>query len=528
MTAASVHPFRKEYASYLRDESRQSGSAESIVFPHNAEEIVDFLKNYRPAALTIQGARTGIAAGAVPQGGSVITCEKMRHITGLREQDGAFFLTVQAGVLLTEIRQTLSKKAFDIQSWSEESKNALKKLNNAPPLFFPPDPTEVSAAIGGMVSSNASGACSLYYGPTRQYIQSLRIVLADGETLCLQRGNQKVSGGHFRIQTESGKTIEGTIPSVAMPPVKSAAGYFLKQDMDLIDLFIGMEGTLGIISEIELLLLPKPPCIWGLVVFLPSPKETVSFVNVVRSHARSTWASGSENKVTAIEYFDTQALRILRNQKEQNPAFSDIPPIPPSAGEAIYVEFQGTAEEHLEAMVMGTAEILVNHGGDEDATWIADNETEMGKLKFFRHAVPESINLLIDERRKVEPEITKLGTDMAVPDNKLSDVLQMYTSDLEQAGLDYAIFGHIGNNHVHVNILPNNAEQYAKGKELYLTWAQKIVSWGGTVSAEHGIGKIKVPFLEIMYGKKVIDQMKAVKKIFDPRGVLNPGNLFIL
>ena len=138
-------------------------------------------------------------------------------------------------------------------------------------------------------------------------------------------------------------------------------------------------------------------------------------------------------------------------------------------------------------------------GGKEENNWIASTPQLMECMKLFRHAVPEAVNLIIDQRRRKDPKITKLGTDMAVPDDKLEEVMKMYKSDLVEHGFESVMFGHIGDNHIHVNILPRTMEEYYKGKELYAKWADKVLEVGGTVSAEHGIGKLKIDFLEMMY-----------------------------
>ena len=124
------------------------------------------------------------------------------------------------------------------------------------------------------------------------------------------------------------------------------------------------------------------------------------------------------------------------------------------------------------------------------------------------------------------PRLTKLGTDLSVPDAALGDVMKMYRRDLDKLGLDSVAFGHVGNNHVHVNIIPRTYEEYLQGKELYLDWATRVVDMGGSISAEHGIGKLKTDMLRAMYGAEGIEQMQAVKRVFDPRFRLNPGNLF--
>jgi D-lactate dehydrogenase (cytochrome) len=169
---------------------------------------------------------------------------------------------------------------------------------------------------------------------------------------------------------------------------------------------------------------------------------------------------------------------------------------------------------------------MVECGGNEDAAWLASSARELEKLKAFRHAVPEAVNLVIDNRRKENSELTKLGTDMAVPDNALERITEIYSADLQEHKLDYVMFGHIGDNHIHVNVLPRNMSEYAVGKELYLTWAREVIRLGGSVSAEHGIGKLKSVFLREMFGEQGIAEMQAVRRVFDPKSILNRGNLF--
>jgi D-lactate dehydrogenase (cytochrome) len=302
-----------------------------------------------------------------------------------------------------------------------------------------------------------------------------------------------------------------------MPNVKNASGYFAADDMDLVDLFIGSEGTLGLVSEIELRLTRLPAHIWGVMVFLPSEAASLPFVRQVRA---------ARIKPVALEFFDSRALALLRRMKASNPAFAEIPVMPEAWNTGIYVEYHDDDESVIENGVDGLSRIFARLGGDEHATWLASDEHGMERLKAFRHHVPEAVNLTIDERRKTEPGITKLGTDLAVPDEHLENVLALYHADLDPTGLDYVMFGHIGNNHIHVNVIPSSMVQYDLGKSLYLGWARHVVAMGGTVSAEHGVGKIKTALLREMYGEAGIDQMRATRHSLDPASLLSPGNLF--
>jgi D-lactate dehydrogenase (cytochrome) len=497
-----ISPFGSLHSDYIRDESRKVGNADFIAFPNSEEDIIEIIKTVskNEGGITTQGARTGITASAVPQGGTILNLSRMNNISSIRTDSasGISFMTVQPGAALSEIRKVAA-------------------IEN---MFFPPDPTETSASIGGMVACNASGAISFHYGSTRKWIHALRAVLADGSVIELKRGNQTANGRHFCLTTTDGKTLTGDLPKYTMPNVKNAAGYYAADNMDIIDLFIGMEGTLGIITEIELKLIAKPKHIVGLTAFLPSEKSALAFVNRIRS------ISDSNMQPVAIEFFNCTLLDLMRKARAELPAFGDLPQLPPNFHSAIYLEYHCDNEDAVDEKIINTAELIMEMGGSENDCWCATTAAELDKLKTFRHAAPELVNLKIDEYRKEYPLLTKLGTDMSVPDSKLEIVMQMYSDGLKAKDLDYVIFGHIGNNHVHVNIIPKNMKEYTAGKELYLEWAEKVIDLGGSISAEHGIGKIKIAFLELMYGKDGITQMKKTKSVFDTKGILNPGTLF--
>lgn len=499
---ADIKPWSIEYDDFLHDESKKIGHADSISFPTSEQDVISIINNVSSSnqKITIQGARTGITAGAVPDGGHVMNLSRMNSISDIKyhNSDETHSIIVQPGAILNDIR----------------------KVIDAENLFFPPDPTETTASIGGMASCNASGALTYKYGPVRNWIRSLRIVLPNNGCMYIKRKTIFADGYNFLLAACNGSHINGTLPNYTMPNVKSAAGYYIAKDMDIIDLFIGMEGTLGIITELELVLTQKPNYIHGLIVFFDSEQNALSFVNSVKTEP------SIKMQTAAIEYFNHDALNLLRRMKSERQLFSDIPDIPAQHTNAVYAELHCSSESEMDDAIMTVLDLIINTGSCEDDTWYATNERELILHKTFRHAVPEAVNLYIGEQKKNNPEITKLGTDMSVPDDKLNETMSMYNSELAAANLKSVIFGHIGNNHLHVNILPHSYDEYITGKELYKSWASRIVAYGGSVSAEHGIGKLKTEFLELMYGKENISQMKALRDVFDPDNILNPGNLF--
>ncbi len=248
---------------YLRDESRKNGSAIAIAFPKSAHELTAALKQTFSCGLplTVQGSRTCIAAGAVPDGGLIINLSRMDAISRFRHR----YRHRRASDHTCPARGLIGR-------------SAPTPHNRFPAHLFTPDPTETTASIGGMVACNASGACSFAYGPTRAHIEALTVVLADGDTLTLRRGHDKADGNRFSLTTDSGRLISGELPHIPMPTVKNSAGYWVKPDMDLLDLFIGSEGTLGILAEIELRLHAKPFQTLGILCFFAAEAHALACV----------------------------------------------------------------------------------------------------------------------------------------------------------------------------------------------------------------------------------------------------------
>ena len=495
--------FQPALADYLRDESRRVGRADRIAFPRTEAEVLAALAEARAAKLpvTTQGARTGVTGGAVPEGGLVLNLAHMDKI--LAAENGE--MRVQPGATLAAIRAAVP-----------------------PGFYFAPDPTEPSASIGGMISCNSSGALSFLHGPTRNHILGLRVALLNGEVLDLRRGRDQTAGLRFQLGS-----VAGELPPLRRPAVKNAAGYFVDPDMDLVDLFVGAEGTLGVVTEATLRLLPAPGAVWGLMAFLPSTAAVVGFVNALRAVQRSEVGTppttshqpSTAPRLAALEYFDSRCLAFLNEHADELASKGIAVPALPDGSACIYAEWHAPDAAAAETAVMAAAERLPGFGADPDACILADNPHDLEKLKLFRHSAPEMVNSAIDERRKIHPGLVKLGTDMSVPDARLADVLALYEKDLAASGLEHLIFGHIGANHLHVNILPRHPADYDAGRALYARWAAQVIAWGGSISAEHGIGKLKRDLFRQMAGDAALAQMRDLKKLFDPELLLNPGTL---
>jgi len=459
-------------ASFIRE-----GHADRVVLPETVEEVSEVLANANRdrVPVTVSGAGTGTVGGRVAFGGIVLATDKLNRIKQIVHQARGGFAVVEAGVILSDLQRAVDQEA----------------------LLYPPDPTERGCFVGGNVATNASGARTFKYGPTRSYIRRLKVVLASGELLDLRRGEVRADA-RGRICLD--KSIEVQLPHYRMPATrKNATGYFVAPEMDAVDLFIGSEGTLGVICEVEVKLLPKPEGLLSGVVFFANEADVLALVQEVRAHVDAR----------AIEFFDEESLRFLREK---------YPTIPAEAVAAIFFE-QETSAETEDAVLNQWLALLDQHHALADS-WFATNEQDQAKLREFRHQLPVLMNEWFAHYRQ-----RKVSTDMSVPDDAFPGLFHLYKETLRSSGLRYTIFGHIGDNHVHVNILPRGETEGARAREMYVEFLKYAASVGGTLSAEHGVGKLKREYLHLFYTDDQLREMAAVKKALDPNGILGRGNI---
>ncbi|MEM2142545.1 MAG: FAD-binding oxidoreductase [Candidatus Thorarchaeota archaeon] len=519
----SASEISESYALYLDDESHSfDGKADMMFFPRSEQEVVAVLKyaSDRGIPVTVQGARTGLTGAAVPLGGIVLNLEKMNRSLYIDclEDKNTYSICAEPGVLLEDlVKAVVSKTLRGIESnGTAKNQDALRRFMQDQDLYsFPVDPTETTAWLGGIVACNASGARTFRYGAVRDWVRHLRVALINGDVLDIERGRVHAEDGRFEITLSSGETLSLNVPSYKMPRTKNAAGLFARQDMDLIDLFIGSEGILGVITQVELILEKLPRNIMTVMAFFPTEDDAVEFVVDARRQ-------DSPIVMNFLEYFDSNAIRMIR--EKAGSAGIKVPALRDDTNAIVFFEFS-YEEEEMEEKVMALEEMLNRHNSSSESSWAGLDRTELEKMKVVRHFVPETINALIAKRKQQFHEVHKIGTDMAVPDEALREYLRFYKDVLDSQGMEYVIFGHIGNNHLHVNMLPRDNDEVKRGMDNYLLFAKKAVELGGTVAAEHGIGKLKRDFLRVMYGDKGIAEIQAVKSVLDPRWLLNRENM---
>jgi D-lactate dehydrogenase (cytochrome) len=476
---------KDEFLDFLVDASNFKGDAEKLYIPESEKDISSILTscNLTGEKITVAGNGTGVTGSRVPLSGSILSLQKLNNIIMFNEKEK--WIRVQPALVLSELQNFVESKS----------------------LFYPPDPTERNCFIGGNVATNASGAKSFKYGATRNYVIGLNVILPCGEILSISRGEFIADGNSLRFSTET-NSYSLELPNVQMPTVKNASGYFIKSGMDLIDLFIGSEGTLGIITEIKLKLIALPKELLSVIVFFDDENDGLNFIDEARSASRNSENSESELSARGLEFFDGNSLKFLSNE------FNNIPD---EAGCAVWFEQENFTDELLGKWL----DLIIKHNADAEKAWIAANAVDLEKFKDFRHSISWKVNEYITRHN-----FRKVGTDTSVPVNSFRDYFNFMKALPQRENIDYVIYGHFGDCHPHLNMLPKNNDEFAKAKNIYTEICKKAVKLGGTVSAEHGIGKAKRDYLTMMYGEKTIKEMAKVKLYFDPKNILSPGNLF--
>jgi D-lactate dehydrogenase (cytochrome) len=503
---------------FLEDSSKLSGGhAAGVLFPRSTQDVVDIVTAHR-AILPI-GAQSSLTGGATPMGEMIVATSKMARVVDV--EPGR--ITVEPGVTVAAMHERLAESG----------------------AWFPPSPTFTGACAGGIVATNAAGAATFKYGSTRRWVDEITVVLADGTVLELHRGAHRTRGHQLEIETKRGR-ISIPVPTYEMPRVaKCSAGYHAEADMDAIDLFIGSEGTLGIITQIAFRTVTPAPQIAMALIPCGSEPQALALVDALRNASIETWRTHAAVGVDAcaIEHMDRRSLEIVR-------------------ADGADARHQVTFPEHTQVALLVQLEL----GGDVDASTAFDqiqnalaeggsesslasfcrlldranvladteialpqNRRRIADFLAIREAVPAGVNQRVSAaKRTIDQRIEKTAADMVVPFNRFGEMMAAYRRGFEARGLDYAIWGHLSDGNVHPNVIPRSFDDVVRGKEAMLEFGREIARLGGCPLAEHGVGRnrIKQTLLRNLYGEAGVEQMRAVKRALDPDWRLAPGVIF--
>ena len=437
---------------YAHDEMISAGfrMPDAVVLAQSTEDVSKACKILYENNIPIipRGAGTGLSGGCAPIcGGVVIDLTKMNHILRWDLENG--LVHIEAGVLLADLTAACLERD----------------------MFYPPDPGQRFAAVGGNVATNAGGMRAVKYGCTREYVRTLKVVLPDGRVVKL--------GGE---------------------PSKNSSGY------SLLHLMVGSEGTLGIITEIGLKLIPKPKFQVSLLGMFEDLEACIRCVPAVK---------GSGLEPQSLEFMPRSG--VVRAEKFMEKTVYPAKSEGTDVGAYLLTTFDCRREEEMDEIMEAAAEVMLE-GGALDVL-VFDNPNSMKAAWDVRRAVPESI---LETYDKVEE------CDIVVPTSYIAEVVDYALSLTEEVGLDIHTYGHAGDGNIHIKLCANGMEEQEfrtrSDKFLDLIYARGK-GMNALISGEHGIGAVSVRRLEDYVGSDVMGLMQGIKAVFDPKGLLNPGKV---
>jgi len=437
---------KEDLVCYSYDASYGKGTIPEVVaWPKNTEEIVRIVRWAINRGLKIvpRGAGTGMAGGTIPVNSRsiVISLERMNNVVDINTRN--LIATVEPGVINGDFQKELLIHE----------------------LFYPPDPASLEyCTIGGNVSTNAGGPRAIKYGVTRNYVMELEVILSNGNVLSL-----------------GGKTV------------KRVVGYEIKE------LFIGSEGTLGIISKVSLRVLPQPEEVITLLI---------SFKNLLDAGEFIAKTIGTGIIPRTLEFLDSLCLRMIEENRELG--------LPADVEALLLVEVDGELTS-IKRQAEKIVDIARKFRGE---TQIATDYYSKENLWHARRSISPCILKMKDKE--------KINIDITVPIDNLPRMLLSIKELSQNSGIPIISFGHAGDGNIHVNILVTKGdEEYRqKGFEIAKKIFELTVGFEGAISGEHGIGITKKPYIEIQLTRQHLELMKAIKRVFDPKEVMNPGKIF--
>jgi glycolate oxidase len=434
----------EERICYSYDGTFQRGIPELVVFPANTQEVAEIVKlaNKEKFPVFPRGAGTGLSGGSIPMSSGVaLVLTRMNKIKEINSED--MLAVLEPGVITGHFNQEVEKLG----------------------LYYPPDPASLkTCTMGGNIAENAGGPRAFKYGVTKDYVLGLEVVTPQGE-----------------IMHTGGRTV------------KNVTGY------DLTRLLTGSEGTLGIITEITVRLLPKPKEIRTALVIFDKLEDAASSVTAIIRNGVIP---------ATLELMDQIAIKCVEN-------FNHLG-LPLDAEAVLLIEVDG-GKNQVEEDIISIEEICQNHHCRK--IHIASLAEEREKLWKARRAVSSAI---------VQLKPTKISEDATVPRSKIPEMVKRLREIASKYNLHIPVFGHAGDGNLHPNILAdkNNKEEMERVQKAVDEIFHAALELRGTLSGEHGIGIMKKPYLQWELGEVGIEYLRAIKRAVDPNNILNPGKVF--
>ena len=466
MTESFVSYDESVRGAFAEDASGLRMLPDAVARPASVAEVAEMLREATATRtpVTAAGAQTSTTGASITEHGTLLSLSRMARVLDVDGERRV--VRAEAGALLGDVKRAAAAEG----------------------LLLAPDPTsEDWSTVGGAVACNASGARSLRYGATRPYVAALTVVTAAGEARELRRP---------RLE-------------------KNTAGFAMAHDP--VDWFVGSEGTLGVIAEVELSLLALPTRVVGLAIPFPTEANALEFVVAARE--------SGVLRPRCLEFFDERALAIARD------AGGDAAW---AAGAAALVYAEDSDDplpgeprnrDGDEAPLDAWLELAERHHAAADDIRVYETDAAIREARRFRHAVPAAMNERGARHRAAGGR--KVSTDWAVPYPRLAEAIAAARRAADRHGVEQAVtYGHAGNGHPHQNFIAHDRDELSRIEAVVGETLELVIALGGTVAAEHGVGKLKRRWLSLQLSAMQLGAMRALKRELDPLGILAPGNVF--
>ena len=480
-----IKPFTSDWSNI------PGGKADLLVRPKTAKESAIILRlcKMQKIPLTISAGQTNLTGSATPKGGIIMSTSQLKEIP------------ISISIINQSVRTSVGIPLEEMR------KKVLKDSNNK--LYYPVDPTSRhDAYIGGTLSCNASGFIPGEKGSTRYWVQAIEFILLNGYSLIIKRGDYISKNGTFILECGD-EIINMPIPRYKRPNIKNASGPFssINGEMDFIDLIIGSEGIFGMITECTLNLDIKPKDSLELFVKLENEDKAILFHQFLYDKFK-----GDMSKVTALEYFGYNCHAYMKNK---NFLFNNDNEV------GLYIQIP-ILNDDLDIQTVEWSKLLMQFDSNFnlDDIIVLNNPVNWDKFFQARHSIPD--NALIKTKQRGGISII---TDTIVPIKNFKKYLDKIHIKLRNYNIEYLLFGHLGDCHLHFHLIPN-ADQNTLSIEVYDYMVDLSANFGGVYSAEHGTGKRKRNDFKKCYGEKAVEMVRQSKLSVDSDLLLNRGNVF--
>lgn len=493
-----IDNYNESLSSYLRDESGLVGQCSYVAKAQSIEDVSLFIKEHKTSSITAQGARTSITGSSVPFSDYALDLSPLKNIHGLYVKNNKICLKVECGVTLDEISTYLCQSLDTLDYLDVHSKKYIILTVNDKDLFFPCDPSQGGASIGGMIATNASGINAFKYGRMREHINYLHIVDADGLEHHLYRDQNNIKDFLLCI----GKDINESYLKDLNLSYKS----------DAIDLICASEGKLCIILEAGIILNIKPSFKWSLLVLSDNNDKLYSLASKLSTN------NDYKDKICCIEYADTNCIELFNEYKDSILQTNILDKIDSRAKGFLYIEYEDNDEASCETLSEYILTLALELGINEEHILAANEDNDIKKLRLYRTGLSEIINSRVSLARIQDSNVYKCASDFEFSfDDDLKHLLSSLEETLNESNVCHCLFMHVPQRHVHINFICASLDEMQKAQAILLEIAKSCL----TPVCEHGIGKIK-DYLKPKLDEKKIHALETIKNVLDKDHRLNP------